>query len=183
MQKLRLQDSELKSLICLSKMKKVIEDRFVKWETYTKAEMLCGRFSLEQWEQITGDIQSDIEWADFVDNYSDSVKCWVLKNKRTYLSIAFIYIFNEDGEWKIVSIHGGGWEKPLMYYRGYVIMLKYLLEQGLKVRTYCKLSNPTAIRFSQSVGFVPYRYSDKEVFMWISSKRLKSSKIYKYFYC
>ena len=104
MQKLRLQDSELKSLICLSKMKKAIEDRFVKWEPYTKAEMLCGRFSLEQWEQIAGDIQSDIEWADFVENYSDSVKCWVLKKRATNLPIAFVYLFNEEGYWEKISI-------------------------------------------------------------------------------
>lgn len=177
-----MHNSELKYQICLSKMECAIEDRFVKWEPYTKAETLCNRFPLEQWEQIAGDIHSDIEWADFVENYSNSIKCWVLKNKETYLSIAFIYIFNEDGEWKTISFHGGGWEKPLMHYRGCIIMLKHLLERGLKVRTYCKVSNPTAIRFSRSVGFVPYRYSDKEVFMWISIKRLKSSKIYKYFY-
>lgn len=164
-------------------MQDEIKDDLVKWEPYTSEEPVCVRFSLEQWKQIAGDIHSDVEWANFVEHYANSVKCWILKDRKTETSIAFIYIFNEDGEWKIVSIHGGGWEKPLMYYRGYIIMLKYLLEQGLKVRTYCKLSNPTAIRFSQSVGFVPYRYSDKEVFMWISSKRLKSSKIYKYFYC
>lgn len=163
-------------------MKGAIEDRFVKWEPYTKAEMLCNRFSLEQWEQIAGDIHSDIEWADFVENHSNSVKCWVLKNRATNLPIAFVYLFNEEGYWEKVSIHGGGWESPLMYYRGYILMLKHLLEQGIKVRTYCKLSNPTAIRFSRSVGFLPYRYSDDEVFMWISSKRLESSRIYKYFY-
>ncbi len=164
-------------------MREVIADSTVVWEPYHKDIHLCDRFSVEQWEQIAGDIHSDIEWANFVEGYVNSVKCWVLKVLKTDAHIAFIYVFNEDGEWKTVSIHGGGWEKPLMYYRGYIIMLKYLLSQGLKVRTYCKLSNPTAIRFSQSVGFVPYRYSDKEVFMWISSKRLKSSKIYKYFYC
>lgn len=163
-------------------MKCAIEDRFVKWEPYTRAEKLCGRFSLEQWGQIAGDIQSDIEWADFVENYSNSVKCWVLKDKKNNLSIAFIYIFNEDEEWKTISIHGGGWESPLMYYRGYILMLQHLLEQGIKVRTYCNLSNRAAIRFDTSVGFVPYKYTNKEVFMWVNAKRLKGSKLYKYFY-
>lgn len=78
--------------------------------------------------------------------------------------------------------HGGGWEKPLLYYRGYILMLQHLLEQGIKVRTYCSLSNIAAIRFDRSVGFVPYKYTDNEVFMWINTKRLKSSKLYKYFY-
>ena len=69
-----------------------------------------------------------------------------------------------------------------MYYRGYVLMLKHLLDQGLKIRTYCQLSNQRAIRFSRSVGFVPYRYTEDEVFMWINDKRLKNSKLYKRFY-
>ena len=163
-------------------MQDVIEDSFVVWEPYYKGIHLCDRFSVEQWEQIAGDIESDTEWADFVGRYSNSVKCWVLKIKKTKLPIAFIYLFNEDGLWKTVSIHGGGWEIPLMYYRGYVLMLKYLLDQNIKVRTYCQLSNRTAIRFSRSVGFVPYRYTDNNVLMWISSKRLINTKLYKRFF-
>jgi hypothetical protein len=88
----------------------------------------------------------------------------------------------EDIYGKIVSIHGGGWENPIMYYRGYILMIEYLLAQGLKVRTCCQLSNPAAIRFSRSVGFVPYRYTKDEVFMWNSTRRLKDSKLYKRFY-
>jgi hypothetical protein len=97
-------------------------------------------------------------------------------------SIAFLYTKQEDFNGKIFSVHGGGWENPLLYYRGYILMIKYLLDQGLKVRTYCQLSNPSAIRFSRSVGFVPYRYSEEEIYMWINLKRLKSSKLYKRFY-
>ena len=163
-------------------MKWAIEDRFVKWEPYTRAEVLYGRFSLEQWSNIAGDIKSDAEWAEFVGRYVNSVQCWVLKNRETNLSIAFVYLFNEEGYWEKVSIHGGGWESPLMYYRGYILMLQHLLEQGIKVRTYCNLSNRAAIRFDTSVGFVPYKYTNKEVFMWINAKRLKGSKLYKYFY-
>lgn len=126
--------------------------------------------------------KSDAEWAEFVGRYVNSVQCWVLKNRATNLPIAFVYLFNEEGYWEKVSIHGGGWESPLMYYRGYILMLKHLLEQGIKVRTYCNLSNRAAIRFDRSVGFVPYKYTNKEVFMWINAKRLKGSKLYKYFY-
>ena len=163
-------------------MQDVIEDSFVIWEPYHKDIHLCDRFSVEQWEQIAGDIYSDIEWANFVERYVNSVKCWVLKVRKTDTPIAFIYVFNEDGEWKTVSIHGGGWENPLLYYRGYILMLQHLLEQGIKVRTYCKISNIRAIRFDKSVGFVPYRYTEEEVVMWISEKSLKNSKLYKYFY-
>lgn len=163
-------------------MKGAIEDYIVKWEPYTKAEKLCVRFSLEQWKQIAGDIQSDIEWADFIGSYSNSVKCWVLKNKRTNSSIAFVYIFNEDGKWNTISIHGGGWKNSIMHYRGWMVILKHLLELGLKVRTACQKNNTTAYRFIKSAGFVNYSSSDTYDYFWINKQRLTSSKIYKRFY-
>ena len=88
----------------------------------------------------------------------------------------------EYNEEKIVSIHGGGWSKPLLYYRGYILMLKTLMERGYKVRTYCNHHNTSAIRFSRSVGFIPYRYTDTKVLMWISERTLKNTVLYKRFY-
>ena len=163
-------------------MQDVIGDSFVIWESYHKDIHLCDRFSVEQWEQIAGDIKSDEEWAGFVERYVNSVKCWILKNRATDNPIAFVYLFNEEGDWQKVSIHGGAWGSPLLHFRGYILMLKYLLSQDIKVRTYCNTSNAVAIRFDKSVGFVPYRYTEDEVFMWISEKRLKNSKLYKRFY-
>ena len=159
----------------------IIEDAIIKWVPYTKDEKICVRYSLDQWHQAVHDIDSDEEWASFLSE-SDFVKCYILKLQFNDRSIAFVYTMQEDFGGKIVSIHGGGWESPLMYYRGYILMIKHLLDQGLKVRTYCQLSNPAAIRFSRSVGFVPYRYTEDEVFMWISTKRLIYSKLYKRFY-
>ena len=123
-----------------------------------------------------------IVWAFSYLSESTFVKCYILKLCSNNKSIAFAYTMQEDFKGKIVSIHGGGWENPLMYYRGYILMIKHLLAKGFKVRTYCQLSNPAAIRFSRSVGFVPYRCSETEVFMWISGKRLQSSKLFKRFY-
>ena len=158
-----------------------ISDGIIKWVSFNREERICERFPLDVWHQIVHDIDSNEEWADFVENYSNSVKCWVLKNKETNLSIAFIYIFNEDGKWKTVSIHGGGWGNPLLHIRGYILILKHLLEQDIKVRTYCRLTNATAIRFDKSVGFVPYRYTNDEVYMWINQNRFQNSRMYKYF--
>ena len=163
-------------------MQDVIEDSFVIWEPYHKDIHLCDRFSVEQWKQIAGDIKSDTEWGEFVGRYVNSVQCWILKNRATNHPIAFVYIFNEEGYWEKVSIHGGGWENPLMYYRGYILMLQHLLGQGIKVRTYCSLSNIAAIRFDRSVGFMPYRYTKNEVYMWISEKTLRKTNLYKRFY-
>lgn len=158
-----------------------LSDESIKWVAYTKDEKICGRYSLDKWHQVVHDVDSDEEWANFLSE-SVVVKCYVLKLCSSDKSIAFVYIMQEDISGKVVSIHGGGWENPLMYYRGYILMIKYLLNQGLKVRTYCQLSNPAAIRFSRSVGFVPFRYTSEEVFMWINHKRLMSTKLYKRFY-
>jgi hypothetical protein len=159
----------------------VVLDDIVKWVPYCRDEIICGRYSLDDWHKAVHDIDSDEGWADLLDE-SYIVKCYVLKLCSNDKSIAFLYTKKEDFAGKIFSVHGGGWENRLMYYRGYVLMLKHLLEQGLKIRTYCQLSNPTAIRFSRSVGFVPYRYSEDEVFMWISERTLKKSKLYARFY-
>ena len=158
-----------------------IEDSIIKWVAYTKDDKICERYPLDLWHQAVHDIDSDEEWAEFLSGSSID-KCYVLKLCSNEKSIAFVYTMQEDFDGKIVSIHGGGWENPLMYYRGYILMIKHLLDQGLKVRTYCQLSNPAAIRFSRSVGFVPYRYTEDEVYMWIYTQRLTSSKLYKRFY-
>lgn len=160
----------------------LIDSAFIKWKPYSNSDIICSRFPLDKWHQIAGDIDSDKEWEDFIFSHPNSVRCWVLKRDTNDMPIAFVYIYNEDYVWGKVSIHGGGWESPVLCYIGYIMMLNYLLKRGVKVRTSCHLINSAAIRFSKSVGFVPYRYSEDEVFMWISEQRLKSSKIYKRFY-
>lgn len=159
----------------------ITTDEIIKWIPYHREEKICDRYSLDDWHSAVHDIDSDEEWADFLEK-THIVKCYILKLCSNDKSIAFVYTIQEDFAGKVLSIHGGGWENPLMYYRGYILMIKHLLGQGYKVRTYCQLSNAAAIRFVRSVGFVPYRYTEEEVFMWISSKRLENSKIYKRFY-
>lgn len=159
----------------------VISDGRVKWVSYIKEDKICARYPLSDWHRAVHDIDSDEEWAELLAE-SYIVRCYILKLCSNDKSIAFLYTKQEDFVGKVYSVHGGGWENPLMYYRGYILMIKYLLDQGLKVRTYCQLSNPAAIRFSKSVGFMPYRYSSEEVFMWINHKRLTSTKLYKRFY-
>ena len=158
-----------------------ISDGIVKWIPYSNEEKICERFSLDEWHMAVHDINSDKEWEDFLKD-SSIVKCYILKLCSNDNSIAFLYIMQENLAGTVFSVHGGGWENPLMYCRGYILLLEHLLNLGLKVRTYCQISNATAIRLDRAIGFVPYLYSDNEVFMWINNKRLKSSKIYKRFY-
>ena len=158
-----------------------ISDGIIKWIPYHREEKICERYSLDDWHSAVHDIDSDEEWANFLEE-SLIVKCYILKLCSNDKSIAFVYTIQEGFTGKVLSIHGGGWESPLMYYRGYILMIKHLLDQGYKVRTYCQLSNDAAIRFDRSIGFVPYRYTEEEIFMWISRKRLENSKLYKRFY-
>lgn len=158
-----------------------LSDGLIKWEPFSREEKICERFPLDVWHQIVHDVDSDEEWGNFLEK-SQFVKCYILRQCSNNESIAFIYTMQENFKGTIVSIHGGVWGSPLLHFRGYILMLKNLLEQDLKVRTYCNKSNSAAIRFDKSVGFVPYRYTENEVFMWITEKRLKGTKLYKRYY-
>lgn len=162
-------------------VKESLSDSIVSWHPYVSSDVVRDNFQFEEWNKIVGDINSDKEWAIFLKKTA-YVKCFMLRNCLDNVSIAFLYVMQEDDKGEVISVHGGGWESPLKYYRGYILMLKHLLCLGFKVRTYCRLSNLAAIRFDRSVGFVPYRYTEDEVFMWISRKRLEDSKLYKRFY-
>ena len=158
----------------------IISDGIIKWVPYCRDEKICVRFPFDDWHKVVRDIDSDEEWADFLQK-SLFVKCYVLKRCSNNESIAFLYTMEEDFTGKLISVHGGVWGSLLLHFRGYILMLEHLLKQDLKVRTYCNISNSAAIRFDRSVGFMPYRYTKDEVFMWINEKRLKSSAIYERF--
>lgn len=156
-----------------------VNDEFVKWKTYSN-ENLLSRFSASEWKEIAADISSVEEWKDFLSTYSEYVQCYVLENITKSTDIAFAYLYKESS--KVISIHGGGWLNPLLYYRGYILLIRRILENGYKVRTSCNLCNPAAIRFSRSAGFIPYNYTSSKVYMWISERTLKRTFLYKRFY-
>lgn len=160
-----------------------IRDKFIKWEPYAGNNQICSRFSLEEWHKMVADIYSDRDWQQFLSEYSLFVKCYILYCCNDSTPIAFAYVMQEDEKGKIVSFHGGGWDKSigltLLYYRGMIRLVESLLDSGLKVRTTCLKDNLTALRFLRSGGFVNYRTGDKYHHFWINKNRLKSSKIYK----
>lgn len=159
-------------------------DNIIKWDNYNQ-EITCNKFSFEEWHKIVTDIDTEEDWKSFLVNYSDLVECYILKDVDCNDTIGFVYLYNESIPNRIVSIHGGGWEKSmrfsLLYYRGIIILIENLLNKGIKVRTSCLVDNGRALRFLKSVGFVIYRTSDTYVQMWINEKRLKNSTIYKRF--
>lgn len=164
---------------------KVISDGIVEWHKYTDGECLCKRFPLAEWHLIVSDVDSDKQWEDILHN-STYVNCYTLKISKSHETIGFVYTKHEDDHGRIRSIHGGGWGKTtrlsMLYYRGLILMVHTLLQEGIKVRTSCLKENIRALRFLRSIGFIPYTYTDTYVYMWINKNRLTNSTIYKYLY-
>lgn len=159
-------------------------DDVIEWKAY-RAEKICTMFPFHEWHQIVADVDNDTDWENFLTEYDEFVKCFVLYRRKDNKPIAFAYILQEDEQGNIVSFHGGGWNKTilhtLLYYRGMIRLIETLLKNGFKVRTACTIENSTAYRFIKSAGFVNYRNNNTYKYFWINHKRLFNSKIYKKF--
>jgi RimJ/RimL family protein N-acetyltransferase len=131
------------------------------------------------------DIDTDEEFAEVLSS-CQTIKCYTLKLCCDGSSIAFIYTKYIDERNRVVSLHGGGWggsfSSSRQYCRGIILMVKYLLEQGLKVQTSCLQENKRAFRLMHSIGFVKYRIDNEYIDMWINKERLQCSKMYRYLY-
>lgn len=160
-------------------------DNIVEWRPYIAGQEICNRFPIDEWHKMVADIDSDEDWEQFLSEYPQFVKCYVLYRINDNEPIAFAYTMQEDEHGKVVSFHGGGWNKSIshtfLYYRGMTVLVEILLNCGFRVRTACRKENLTAYRFIKSAGFVNYRNSDTYHYFWINKKRLYNSKIYKKF--
>lgn len=159
-------------------------DDIIRWDNYNQ-EIICARFAFKDWQKIVNDINTDEEWQDFLSEYDFFVKCYILKDVESNDSIGFVYLYKDSIPNRIVSIHGGGWDRSmrssLLYYRGMIILINNLLNNGFKIHTSCLIGNTVAYRFLHSIGFVKYYSSTTHIYMWINEKRLKSTSIYKRF--
>lgn len=150
------------------------------WKISCREDQIATHLTKGQWEAIMGKGFSENHFFHFLDNYPYYIRSYTLKDINGQ-PLAFIYILIDPNYKNVVSVHGGGWSNPKIHYQGYTIFLEALLSSGLKVRTSCNITNKVAIRFSKSVGFVPYRYTETNVYMWINEKRLKGSAIFQRF--
>lgn len=157
-----------------------LTDGIVEWFVYTDTEIIYEKFSQDNWNFIFSDVRSNRGLANFfADN---SIECYILSCHKDKKTIGFIFLLRQHSDNKIVSIHGGGWgDTPFLYYRGYLLMIEHLLLQGVRVRTYCDVTNERVLRFNQSIGFVNYRKTNCKIYLWINLNRLQKSKIYKRF--
>ena len=157
-----------------------LQDKLIKIDVYKKADLVCNRFSKTKWSNIISDISSDVELQSFISSYDTFIFPYVIRRRDNNEDLAFLYMLKECRN--TVSIHGGGWKSPLLYVRGYILMLNSLIDLHLKGRTKCALSNISAIKLNKGIGFRPYKYTEDSVYMWINCKTLKNSKIYKRFH-
>ena len=148
------------------------------WKPTSREDCISNNFTFEQWEYIMGKDFSEEKFFYFLESYPFYIKSYTYKRRNGDI-LAFVYIVLDVNRKDVVSIHGGGCSNYRSHYKGYVMIIEALLSCNLKVRTKCSLANSAAIRFDRSVGFMPYRYTKDEVFMWINEKRLKNSAMYK----
>ena len=162
-----------------------LSDGKVSWIKYSEDDILCEHFSLKEWHFIVSDIDSDKDWSELLKN-NLLINCYILKECSKNEAIAFLYTKHESLNGEIMSLHGGGWKKSfsntLLFYRGFILMIEFLLNKKIKVRTSCTLDNIVAYRFIKSVGFVNYKSSEKYFYFWINKKRLLSNKIRNYIF-
>ncbi len=163
--------------------KNIASDEIIYWTPYNRSEIICGRFNINEWHLVVFDVDSDTSFANAIEA-SDNIKVYILKRHIDDKSIAFLYTKIENKKKSIVSIHGGGWGKSmylsLLYYRGVIIMIENLISKGYMVRTTCLYSNHKAYKFLHSIGFVKYKTSHNQFYMWINLKRLHNSNIYQF---
>ena len=150
------------------------------WEISRQDDNLAEHFTKREWEYMFGESFSEIDLLNFTNDFPYYIRSYTLKRNRGE-AVGFVYILADINKKSTISIHGGGWANAQINYIGYIMILDALLKCGVKVKTSCASSNNIAIRFSRSVGFVPYRYTNTTIYMWINEKRLKNSSIYKRF--
>lgn len=156
-------------------------DDVIRWDSYNN-EFVCNRFSIDEWHKMVCDIDTEIEWQTFLSDYSDFVKCYMLKKNNTNEAIGFVYLYRELPSSKVVSVHGGIWDSKtssFLAYRAIFLLIEHLLSKGIKVRTSCLIENKRAYHFLKGVGFVKYYSSQTHTYMWINQKRLNRNPIYK----
>lgn len=156
-------------------------DDVIRWDSYNN-EFVCNRFSIDEWHKMVCDIDTEDEWQSFLSDFSEFVKCYILKKNDTNEAIGFVYLYKESPSSKVVSIHGGIWDSKtsaLLAYRAIFVLIEHLFNEGMKVRTSCLIENKPASRFIRGIGFVKYYSSHTHTYMWINQKRLNSNPIYK----
>ena len=156
-------------------------DDVIRWDSYNN-EFVCNRFSIDEWHKMVCDIDTEDEWQSFLSDFSELVKCYILKKNDTNEAIGFVYLYKESSSSKVVSIHGGIWDSKtsaLLAYRAIFVLIEHLFNEGMKVRTSCLIENKPASRFIRGIGFVKYYISHTHTYMWINPKRLNINLIYK----
>ena len=146
----------------------ICNDNIIVWRKYSKEDDIFNKFSIDEWNKIISGFSSSDEWDYFLKRYKNVMKCFSLYNKKNNNLIGFAFISLEDFKRNIYSIHGGGYSKKncYLYFRGFICLLSYLLNHGIKIRTSSYKENNKAIRFLRAVGFVKYKETENIFRFW-----------------
>lgn len=163
-----------------------IKDPLIRWKSYKYGDNIVSQYAYDEWLKIASDVYSEEELNSLLTLYPNKIQGFVLYDNRSSTPIAFVYLLNESKEHGILSFHGGGWGKSLrltlLYMRGAILLIEFLLGEGFKVHTYCDKENRNAYKFMHGLGFVRYRTIEGRIYQWVNLQRLHNSKVYKYIF-
>lgn len=159
----------------------ICDDNIIEWRRHCKEDNIFNKFQTNEWDKIISGFSSNEEWNHFLIKYKGIINCFSLYHTSNNRLIGFAFIIPEDYRRNIYSIHGGGCfrENSHLYFRGFICLLSYLLNNDIKIRTASYKDNNKAVRFLRAIGFVKYQETENAFKFWINRKRLQSSKIYK----
>lgn len=159
-------------------------DSHIRYTVYNPYETIRDKFSANMWHNLIGEIETDDELRDFFLEYPNYTAGFIVKKDN--VPIGFVYIILEDLNKPIISFHGGAWHNSpsaaFSYYRGVYLLIKNLLDLGIKVRTSCLKSNKRAVRFLRSIGFVRYYIGQHSFYFYINRKRMTEIRFYRFLY-
>ena len=161
----------------------IVTDTVIKWVPYVNGENLLDKFPKPEWKKIASDIYSNEDFEDLISAYPQTIRCWVLQQNINNSPCALVILIRNRKE-NCIYFHGGGWKKSVfnayLYYRGVVLLIEYLLNKKIKVKTSCFEDNDVAFRFIRSLGFVNYKNISGKHLFWINKERFYTSDIYNF---
>ena len=153
------------------------EATLIEWR-YCRSEVkIRDQFNYDDWHKIVKDIETDEDL--FRANEKGYIALYVVKRRDQKKPFGFVFILVEDPKKNIVSIHGGGWDRKYKYLfpNAFLLMNRYLLDSGIKVRTSCLIGNTKAMKFIRACGFKIYRYDHGKALFYLTHELLKKSAI------
>ena len=160
-----------------------LEDSIIYCIPYNSKCSICDKMSIEKLHLILPNVNNEVELVEYLQKFPSVISCWTVHMRHNDEPLGFFLIEDCVENVPTVKLHGGGWAKNLLltplYFRTGILLIKALLNRGIKVRTQVDEENTRSQRFVKGLGFVKYRKYGRDIQMWISYKRIYKNKYYK----